>query len=132
VLFILVEGSACNPALSHDECNNAPTIQCIWPTNPARFGQAYCCNATPNFDANGNFLGTYVITSTDPNCASLAACQNRTGGETSTTAPEASTSEASMPEATTTEGSTPEASMPEASSSEASTPEASMEETGPD
>jgi hypothetical protein len=102
-----VEGSACNPALSHDECDNAPTIQCIWPTNAACFGQAYCCKATPNFDGNGTFLGTYVINSTDPNCASLAACQNGTGGETSTP--------------------TPEASMPEASSSEAS-----MKETGTD
>jgi hypothetical protein len=74
------EGSACNPALSHDECDNAPAIQCIQPTNPACFGQAYCCAATPKVDAHGNLLGTYDITSTDPNCASLAACQNGTTG----------------------------------------------------
>src|SRR5271165_3003540 len=70
------EGSACNPVLSHDECDNAPTIQCISPTNAACFGQAYCCAATPNYDPSGNFLGTYTVTSTDPNCQSLATCQN--------------------------------------------------------
>jgi hypothetical protein len=65
-----VEGSACNPALSHDECDNAPSVLCVQPANPQCFGQAYCCKATLNAD------GTFDITSTDPNCESLVTCQS--------------------------------------------------------
>jgi hypothetical protein len=34
------EGDRCNPALSHDECENAPTVQCVTPANCA---ESYCC-----------------------------------------------------------------------------------------
>jgi hypothetical protein len=61
-----VEGSRCNPALSHDECDNAPTTQCVQPTAPACNGEAYCCTV----DSNGNITDT-----TDLNCAFLIMCQ---------------------------------------------------------
>lgn len=34
------EGDRCNPALSHDECDNAPTVQCVTPPNCL---ESYCC-----------------------------------------------------------------------------------------
>lgn len=37
------EGQRCNPSLSFDECDNAPTVQCAVPTNCL---EAYCCSAT--------------------------------------------------------------------------------------
>jgi hypothetical protein len=61
-----VEGSRCNPALSHDECDNAPTTQCVAPAAPACNGEAYCCTV----DSNGTITDT-----TDLNCAFLIACQ---------------------------------------------------------
>jgi hypothetical protein len=66
-----VEGSRCNPALSHDECDNAPTVQCVQPPAPACNGEAYCCTV----DSNGN------ITSSDPNCQWLIQCQNQSAAE---------------------------------------------------
>jgi hypothetical protein len=35
-----VDGSRCNPYLSHDECDNAPAVQCV---TPAGQGNSYCC-----------------------------------------------------------------------------------------
>jgi hypothetical protein len=63
-----VEGSRCNPDLSHDECDNSPTVQCYQPSltmYPACNGEAYCCV----LGANG------AITSTEPNCQFLVMCQ---------------------------------------------------------
>ena len=95
------EGSSCNPALSHDECSGG--LQCMQPYNAATtspplvpagtvmplqdpsgiassvtcsggpcnpcFDQSYCCAGTQNAD------GSWDITSTDPNCQWLVACQ---------------------------------------------------------
>jgi hypothetical protein len=72
------EGSRCNPALSHDECDNAPTVQCLGPSYteyPACNSEAYCCAV----DLHGN------ITSMEPNCQFLIMCQasaNADGGTT--------------------------------------------------
>jgi hypothetical protein len=60
------DGSACNPALSHDECDNAPSVQCVQPSAPNCYGQAYCCTV----DSNGN------ITDTSDNCQYLIHCQD--------------------------------------------------------
>ncbi|HLK35794.1 MAG TPA: hypothetical protein VKU41_03505 [Polyangiaceae bacterium] len=66
-----VEGSRCNPALSHDECDNAPAVQCVQPAAPACNGEAYCCAV----DSNGN------ITSTESNCQFLTRCQMASANE---------------------------------------------------
>jgi hypothetical protein len=60
-----IEGSRCNPVLTHDECDNAPAVQCVQINSAACAGEAYCCKATMNAD------GTWDITSTDPNCVYL-------------------------------------------------------------
>ena len=39
----VAEGERCDPALSHDECDNAPTVQCVIPTNCL---ESYCCSTT--------------------------------------------------------------------------------------
>jgi hypothetical protein len=57
-----VEGSRCNPDLSHDECDNSSTTFCIQNNTPGCAGEAYCCLATDPTDP-------HTITSTDPNCA---------------------------------------------------------------
>jgi hypothetical protein len=62
------EGSACNPALSHDECDNAPNVQCVQPSltmYPLCYGNAYCCTT----DMNGNITDT-----SQPNCLWLSQC----------------------------------------------------------
>ena len=61
-----VEGSRCNPALSHDECDNGPTVQCVSPMAAQCFGEAYCCTV----DDKGN-----ITDATDPNCQFLIQCQ---------------------------------------------------------
>jgi hypothetical protein len=91
------EGSRCNPDLSHDECDNSPTVQCVQPAASACNAEAYCCAV----DANGN------ITSMEPNCQYLIMCQ-------------AESLEAGVPEASTPEAST----TPEASVSPEATPDA--------
>jgi hypothetical protein len=64
------DGSACNPTLSHDECDNAPTVQCVQPSAPTCYGQAYCCTV----DSNGN------ITDTTDTCQYLIQCQMASAG----------------------------------------------------
>jgi hypothetical protein len=39
----VAEGDRCNPSLSFDECDNAPTVACAPPTNCL---EAYCCSPT--------------------------------------------------------------------------------------
>jgi hypothetical protein len=39
----IAEGQRCNSALSFDECDNAPTVQCVMPPNCL---EAYCCSPT--------------------------------------------------------------------------------------
>jgi hypothetical protein len=68
------EGSACNPALSHNECDNDPTIQCVQPSltmYPNCFGNAYCCNAT--YASDGVTI-TAISDQDIPNCAYLWQC----------------------------------------------------------
>jgi hypothetical protein len=60
-----VEGSRCNSALSHNECDNPSTITCFAPAASACNGEAYCCA----LDSNG------IVTSNDPNCQFLVMCQ---------------------------------------------------------
>jgi hypothetical protein len=91
-----VEGSRCNPALSHDECDSAPTTQCVAPTAAACNGEAYCCTV----DSNGNITDT-----TDLNCQFLIACQQASAAESGTgddggdaTTMEAAAAETSTPE----------------------------------
>lgn len=63
-----VEGSRCNPALSHDECDNAPTVQCVQPMAAACNGEAYCCTV----DSTGA-----ITDKTDTNCLFLIACSGQ-------------------------------------------------------
>jgi hypothetical protein len=35
------EGDRCDPTLSHDECSNAPTVQCVTPVDCP---ESYCCS----------------------------------------------------------------------------------------
>ena len=77
-----VEGSRCNPALSHDECDNAPSVQCVAPTAAACYGEAYCCAV----DSNGK------ITSTELNCQFLQQCQMAPTGDAGTEASSGSSS----------------------------------------
>ncbi len=68
-----VEGSRCDPALSHDECDNAPTVQCVTPSGQ---GNSYCCTVTAGAttgQSNPGVLNGGTIDSTDPNCQSVPA-----------------------------------------------------------
>ena len=56
------EGDPCDIALSHDDCSNAPAVQCIVPPN-CTTGNAYCCTV----DTAGN------VASTALNCQACAA-----------------------------------------------------------
>jgi hypothetical protein len=63
-------GDRCDPFLSHDECANAPTYQCVpSPSSAAATtacnGEAYCCAVDP---VTGN------VTSTEFNCLYVAQC----------------------------------------------------------
>jgi hypothetical protein len=71
-----VDGSRCNPYLSHDECDNAPTVQCV---TPAGTGDSYCCTVSAGAVAstinpgvlyvNGSPGGT--ITDSNQNCQTI-------------------------------------------------------------
>jgi hypothetical protein len=63
-------GDRCDPFLSHDECANAPTYQCVPSTTSAAAttacnGEAYCCAVDP---VSGN------VTSTEFNCIYVQQC----------------------------------------------------------
>jgi hypothetical protein len=112
------EGSACNPALSHDECDNAPNVQCVQPSltmYPLCYGNSYCCTT----DSNGNITDT-----TQSNCLWLSQCMAASiagdGGGEEGAAPEAATPEAGAPEAS------PETGSPEAGGDAPSSFDATM------
>jgi hypothetical protein len=76
------EGSACNPALSHNECDNDPTVQCLQPSTtmyPNCFGNAYCCTVT--YASDGVTIIDIPDKNTVPNCAYLWCCVSGTCGE---------------------------------------------------
>jgi hypothetical protein len=88
------EGSACNPTLSHNECDNDPTIQCVQPNlamYPNCFGNAYCCNVT--FASDGVTISSVNDTSVD-NCAWIAQCIQGTAGVPDSGAGDSSASDA--------------------------------------
>jgi hypothetical protein len=71
-----VDGSRCDPALSHDECDDAPAVQCV---TPAGGGNSYCCKVSAGAVAstinpgvlyvNGAPGGT--IEDDNPNCQTM-------------------------------------------------------------
>jgi hypothetical protein len=72
-----IAGSRCDPALSHDECDNSPTVQCV---TPAGQGNSYCCAVTTGYTASAGDPGVLIgpdgtpggyITDTAPNCQSV-------------------------------------------------------------
>jgi hypothetical protein len=129
-----VENSRCNPALSHNECDNDPTVTCIQNNSPGCAGEAYCCRASdPTNPA--------TITSSDPtsycsyiqqNCPSsptFVAPEAGDDGGAEATAPDAP-AEATAPDAPP-EATAPEATAPDAPA-EATAPDAPAEATAPD
>jgi len=74
-----IAGSRCNPALSHDECDNSPTVQCV---TPAGQGNSYCCAVQSGYASSAGDPGVLIgpdgnpgglITDTNPNCQSIPA-----------------------------------------------------------
>jgi hypothetical protein len=133
-----VENSRCNPALSHNECDNDPTVTCIQNNSPGCAGEAYCCRATDP-------TNSATITSSDPtsycayiqqNCpgsptfvAPEAGGAGDDGGGAEATAPDAP-AEATAPDAPA-EATAPDAPA-EATAPEATAPDAPAEATAPD
>jgi hypothetical protein len=101
------EGDRCNPDLSHDECSNGPTIQCVQvnalgsplpdggaaPCN----GEAYCCAV----DSTG------LPTSSAANCQALRACAIALTGSGTPTTPDAGALDAGSPETAPSDPSSP-------------------------
>jgi hypothetical protein len=83
-----VEGSRCNPAITHDECDNAPTDVCFAPTAAACAGEAYCCTLASD---------GVTVTSMEPNCQFLQWCQTvgADGGSSSSSSTTSSTTTSS-------------------------------------
>jgi hypothetical protein len=131
-----VENSRCNPALSHNECDNDPTVTCIQNNSPGCAGEAYCCRATDP-------TNSATITSSDPTSYCAYIQQNCPGSPTYV-APEAGVeaaggddgaAEATAPDApaeATAPDALAEAMAPEATAPEATAPDAPAEATAPD
>jgi hypothetical protein len=91
------EGSRCNPFLSHDECDNAPNVQCVSPSAAACAGEAYCC--TVDMSSTPGTAGAYgnITDTTEPNCQFLIACQAPTPLEGGTSGDDGGGGEAASP-----------------------------------
>jgi hypothetical protein len=87
------EGDPCDIALSHDECANGPTAQCIVPAG-CTTGNAYCCS--PNSTASN----CQPCTTPDAGDDGGDDSSSDGGGAAETAVPEATMPEAAMPEAT--------------------------------
>src|SRR5580704_7457355 len=53
-----VDGSRCDPYLSHDECDNSPTVQCV---TPAGQGNSYCCTVSAGAESSSGDPGVLIV-----------------------------------------------------------------------
>src|SRR5580700_3299490 len=53
-----VDGSRCDPALSHDECDNSPAVQCV---TPAGQGNSYCCTVSAGAESSSGDPGVLIL-----------------------------------------------------------------------
>jgi hypothetical protein len=53
-----VDGSRCDPDLSHDECDNSPTVQCV---TPAGTGNSYCCTVSAGAESSAGDPGVLML-----------------------------------------------------------------------